>query len=82
MQQLIDPDNRLELTVAASGEAVLMVEAAAAELPEDVMVGAIETAQGALAPVVALIERMRADLGAPKRDFEAVVEVLPRTSTT
>jgi polyribonucleotide nucleotidyltransferase len=50
MQQLIDPDNRLELTVAASGEAVLMVEAAAAELPEDVMVGAIETAQGALAP--------------------------------
>jgi polyribonucleotide nucleotidyltransferase len=77
MQQLIDPDNRLELTVAASGEAVLMVEAAAAELPEDVMVGAIETAQGALAPVVALIERMRADLGAPKRDFEAVVEVLP-----
>jgi polyribonucleotide nucleotidyltransferase len=77
MQQLIDPDNRLELTVAASREAVLMVEAAAAELPEDVMVGAIETAQAALAPVVALIERMRDELGHPKRSFEAVVEVLP-----
>ena len=76
LQQLADPANRLELTVAASREAVLMVEAAADELPEDVMVGAIETAQRALAPVVALIERMRADVGHPKRDFEPVVEVL------
>jgi polyribonucleotide nucleotidyltransferase len=77
LQQLIDPANRLELTVAASREAVLMVEAAADELPEDVMVGAIETAQAALAPVVALIERMAGELGQPKRAFEAVVEVLP-----
>jgi polyribonucleotide nucleotidyltransferase len=44
LQQLLDPANRLELTVAASSEAVLMVEAAADELPEDVMVGAIELA--------------------------------------
>ena len=77
LQQLIDPANRLELTVAASREAVLMVEAAADELPEDVMVGAIEAAQAALAPVVALIERMAGELGQPKRAFEAVVEVLP-----
>jgi polyribonucleotide nucleotidyltransferase len=77
LQQLIDPANRLELTVAASREAVLMVEAAADELPEDVMVGAIETAQSALAPVVALIERMGSELGQAKRAFEAVVEVLP-----
>jgi polyribonucleotide nucleotidyltransferase len=77
LQQLADPANRLELTVAASREAVLMVEAAADELPEDVMVGAIETAQSALAPVVALIERMGTELGQPKRAFEAVVEVLP-----
>ena len=77
LQQLMDPANRLELTVAASREAVLMVEAAADELPEDVMVGAIETAQAALAPVVALIERMAGELGQPKRAFEAVVEVLP-----
>jgi polyribonucleotide nucleotidyltransferase len=76
LQQLADPTNRLELTVAASREAVLMVEAAADELPEDVMVGAIETAQSALAPVVALIERMASELGQPKRAFEAVIEVL------
>jgi polyribonucleotide nucleotidyltransferase len=77
LQQLADPANRLELTVAASSEAVLMVEAAADELPEDVMVGAIELAQRELAPVVALIRRMQADVGQPKRAFEAVVEVLP-----
>ena len=75
-QQLADPANRLELTVAASRDAVLMVEAAADELPEDVMVGAIEAAQQALAPVVALIERMRAEVGHPKKAFEPVVEVL------
>jgi polyribonucleotide nucleotidyltransferase len=77
LQQLLDPANRLELTVAASSEAVLMVEAAADELPEDVMVGAIELAQRELAPIVALIRRMQADVGQPKRAFEAVVEVLP-----
>jgi polyribonucleotide nucleotidyltransferase len=75
-QQLMDPENRLELTVAASKDAVLMVEASAAELPEDAMVEAIVAAQEALAPVVALIEKMRAEHGQPKRDFESVVDVL------
>jgi polyribonucleotide nucleotidyltransferase len=77
LQQLADPSNRLELTVATSRDAVLMVEAAADELSERVMVGAIEAAQQALAPVVALIERMQADLGVAKKSFEAVIEVLP-----
>lgn len=77
LQQLADPRNRLELTVATSRDAVLMVEAAADELSETVMVGAIEAAQQALAPVVALIAQMQADLGQPKQSFEAVVEVLP-----
>jgi len=77
LQQLADPRSRLELTVATSKEAVLMVEAAADELDEEVMVGAIEAAQAALQPVVALIERMQADIGQPKQSFEAVVEVLP-----
>ena len=75
-QQLMDPENRLELTVAASKDAVLMVEAAADELPEDAMVEAITAAQAALAPVVALIEKMRAEHGQPKRDFESVIDVL------
>lgn len=75
MQLLFEGGSQLELTVAASKDAVLMVEAAADELPEDVMVGAIEFAQAQLAPVVALIERMRAEVGSEKRGFTPATEV-------
>ncbi|HLR47110.1 MAG TPA: polyribonucleotide nucleotidyltransferase, partial [Deinococcales bacterium] len=66
-QQLEESD--LELTVACSSEAVLMVEASAHELSEDRMVEAIEFAQAELQPVIELIERMRAETGLEKRDF-------------
>jgi len=75
MRRLHDGGSQLELTVAASKNAVLMVEAAATELQEDVMVGAIEFAQEQLAPVVALIERMREDVGAVKRGFVPSMEL-------
>jgi polyribonucleotide nucleotidyltransferase len=70
-QQQAESD--LELTVAASKDAVLMVEASANELPENVMVGAIEFAQRQLAPVIATIERMRDELGQPKKGFTPAV---------
>jgi polyribonucleotide nucleotidyltransferase len=68
LEQLDDGASALELTVAATKDAVLMVEAAATELNEDQMVGAIEFAQRELAPVIALIERMREEIGLAKRD--------------
>lgn len=64
----------LELTVAATQDAVLMVEASAEELPEDVMVGAITFAQQELQSVIALIEQMRSEVGQEKSTFEAVAE--------
>ncbi|MBA2667481.1 MAG: polyribonucleotide nucleotidyltransferase [Trueperaceae bacterium] len=67
----------LELTVATTKDAVLMVEAAANELGEDDMVGAIEFAQRELAPVVELIERMRAEIGLEKRSFTSAADVAP-----
>ena len=67
----------LELTVAASKDAVLMVEASANELPESVMVGAIEYAQKELAPVIELIERMRSELGQEKKSFTPSLEINP-----
>ncbi len=67
----------LELTVAASKDAVLMVEASANELPESVMVGAIEFAQRELAPVIELIERMRSELGQEKKSFTPSLEIDP-----
>ena len=72
-QQLSESD--LELTVAASKDAVLMVEASADELPESTMVGAIEFAQRELAPVIATIERMRDELGLPKKTFTPAMEL-------
>ncbi len=67
LQQLAESD--LELTVACSQDAVLMVEASAGELDEDTMVAAIEFAQEQLAPVIRLIQEMREQVGQPKRDF-------------
>ncbi len=64
-------DSPLELTVSCSADAVLMVEASAAELDEDTMVAAIEFAQRELAPVIDLINRMREEVGQPKREFQA-----------
>ncbi len=75
MRLLHEGGSKLELTVAASKDAVLMVEAAANELSEDVMVGAIEFAQAQLAPVVALIERIRNEIGQEKRGFAPAVEL-------
>jgi len=77
MKDLHEGLSDLELTVAASKDAVLMVEAAANELPEDVMVGAIEFAQRELVKVVELIERMKAEVGLPKREFTPAVELDP-----
>ncbi len=65
----------LELTVAASRDAVLMVEASADELSEEVMVGAIEFAQAEMRPVLDLIERMKSEIGHEKAPFEPTLSV-------
>ena len=75
LQQL--GESALELTVAGTRDAVLMVEGGAAELSEDVMVGAIEFAQREMAGVFDIIEQMRADVGEPKAEFEPAVELSP-----
>src|SRR5690606_21793885 len=69
MQVLHECGSELELTVEASRDSGLRVEAAANALSEDVMVGAIEFAQAQIAPVVELIERMKAEVGHTKREF-------------
>ena len=75
LEQIDSGDSRLELTVAVTKDAVLMVEASSDELNEDDMVGAIEFAQRELAPVIELIEQMAREVGNPKSDFEPATEV-------
>ncbi|RIH81987.1 Polyribonucleotide nucleotidyltransferase [Calidithermus terrae] len=59
-------DGQLDLVVAGSKDAIIMVEAGAKEIPDDRMVQALEFAHRAMQPIIALQEQMRAELGKPK----------------
>lgn len=56
----------LELVVAGSKDAIIMVEAGANEVSEDQLVTALEFAHKAMQPIIALQEQMRSELGQEK----------------
>jgi polyribonucleotide nucleotidyltransferase len=72
---LINPtsDERAEsemyCTIAATASKIVMIEAAAKEIPEDVMFDGIMKAHEEIKPVIALIERMVSEIGKPKFDY-------------
>ncbi len=57
----------LDLRIAGTKDALLMVECGANEVPEDVMVEALVFGQQALLPLVELQEKMAAEVGKAKR---------------
>ncbi len=59
----------LDLLVACSRDAIVMVEGGAAELGEDVIVDALMFAHQAAQPLIDLQEKLRAAVGKPKREF-------------
>jgi len=59
----------IDLVVAASRDAIVMVEGGAAEASEADIVDALMFAHREAQPVLDLIERMRAAVGKPKREF-------------
>ena len=60
----------LDLIVAASKDAIVMVEGGAAEAKEADIIDALMFAHAAAQPILELIERMRAAVGKTKRVFE------------
>ncbi len=60
----------LDLIIAGSSDAIMMVEAGAKEVPEDTMLKALEEGHAAIRTIVAEIEKMAAEIGKQK----AVVE--------
>ncbi|RMH54726.1 MAG: polyribonucleotide nucleotidyltransferase [Deinococcus-Thermus bacterium] len=62
-------ESRLDLVVAGSKDAIIMVEAAAQEVSEDKLVEALEFAHQAMQPILALQEQMRNELGKEKFSF-------------
>jgi polyribonucleotide nucleotidyltransferase len=60
----------IDLVVACSKDAIVMVEGGAAEAPESEIIDALMFAHQTAQPILELIERMRAAVGKPKRTFD------------
>ncbi len=60
--------SQLDLRIAGTDDAILMVECGANELPEALMVEALEFGHKALQPMIDLQNKMRAALGKPKNE--------------
>ncbi len=59
----------LDLRLAGTKDSVIMVECGAQEVTEEVMLDALRVGHEELRRVIALQEKMRAEIGKPKRDF-------------
>ena len=77
----------LDLRIAGTRDAILMVECGANEVPEDAMVAALELGHQSIQPIIDLQLKMQAELGKPKReatfnlpDEELAKKVLERVS--
>ena len=62
--------SKLDLTVAASAEKIIMIEAGAKELPDDTMYEAIVKAHGEIAPQLALISQIVSEIGKEKMTYD------------
>lgn len=63
--------NKLQLTVASTKEKVMMIEAGADEIPEDVMIEAIFRGHEENQKIVALIDSIVAEVGKEKHSYES-----------
>jgi polyribonucleotide nucleotidyltransferase len=62
----------LDLRMAGTADAILMVEAGADEIPEDMMLEALRLGHESMQPLIALQNRIREELGRPKFEYVAV----------
>jgi len=71
-------DSALDLRIAGTEEAILMVEAGADEVPEDTMIKALRLAHESIQDIVRVQKEMRDQVGKPKR---TLVESVPNEET-
>lgn len=64
-------ESDLDLRLAGTRDAILMVECGADLIPEDVLVAALEFGHAAILPLIEVQERMAAELGKPKRAYDS-----------
>ena len=65
------PDSRLDLVVAGTDGAVMMVESEASQLPEDVMLGAVVFGHDQMQAVIKAIDELVEIAGKPEWDWKA-----------
>ncbi|HLZ55456.1 MAG TPA: polyribonucleotide nucleotidyltransferase [Ktedonosporobacter sp.] len=61
--------SKLELSIAGTSDAVMMVEAGAKELPESVMLEAVRFGHEAMQDIIKMQEKLAQAVGKPKRSF-------------
>src|SRR4029079_7784469 len=59
--------SKIDLVVAGSADAIMMVEAGAKEATEDEMVEALDTAHRAIKSIVHMIDELKREVGKPKK---------------
>ena len=62
-------ESDLDLRLAGTRDAILMVECASDEVDEATMVAAIEAGHAAMLPLIEIQEKMRDDVGKPKNEY-------------
>ena len=67
-------ESDLNMVVAGTSDAVLMVESEANELPEDIMLGAVLYAHQEMQIVIKVIAELAAEVGKPRWDIQATDE--------
>jgi polyribonucleotide nucleotidyltransferase len=70
----------LDLRMAGTEDAILMVEASAKELPEEVLLQALKVGHESMQPLIALQKKMREEVGKPKNVDYPVITIEERDS--
>ncbi|GEM46508.1 polyribonucleotide nucleotidyltransferase [Deinococcus cellulosilyticus NBRC 106333 = KACC 11606] len=69
-------NSKIDLVVAGTRDAVMMVEAGAQSVDEELLVSAIEFAHKEMQPLIALIEQIKAEVGKEKFEWNPPVDAL------
>ena len=64
--------NKLNLTVAGSAEKIVMIEAGADEIPDDLMLEAIAKGHEEIKKMISFIKEIQAEIGKPKFEFQSM----------
>ncbi|OGH64308.1 MAG: polyribonucleotide nucleotidyltransferase [Candidatus Magasanikbacteria bacterium RIFCSPHIGHO2_01_FULL_41_23] len=76
-QQQLAENGTLDLVVAGTKEKLVMTEASAYEVPEEIMLKAIKWGMEQIQPVVDWLQKIQAEAGTPKEVIDSSVEETP-----